>query len=391
MRLRAFLILPAFLILLLTGSGSAQPFSPAEFEGRPGLRLSNTKLQATILSQGGPIVELRLSDDPDQINPLWNPVRFAREGGQTPRPPQGTSFGHFVCVDGFGPVSPEERQAGLPNHGEAHRITWEEVSQSRHGSTSSLKFSMRLPIVQEVLTRAIELVDGENVVYVESELESLLGFDRPVNWAEHATIGSPFLEPGKTVVDTSAGPCRTRAYDAGAPRLPYRLASFQDFLWPLAPAANGRLLDLRAAPLEPNSGDHTTCLLDPNRRLVFVTALHPEKRLLLGYLFRREEYPWLQNWENYPAAGRMARGLEFGTQPFDVPRREAISTGSSFGAPTYRWLPAKSKIRSRFLLFYARTPAGMLGVSDVRLEDGRLRIHDNRSGAQLTLPASLPL
>ena len=45
------------------------------------------------------------------------------------------------------------------------------------------------------------MVDGENIVYVESRLENLLGFDRPVNWAEHATIGSPFLESGATVVD----------------------------------------------------------------------------------------------------------------------------------------------------------------------------------------------
>jgi hypothetical protein len=60
----------------------------------------------------------------------------------------------------------------------------------------------------------------------------------------------------------------------------------------------------------------------------------------------------------YPPTRKMARGLEFGTQPFDVPRREVITAGPMFGTPKYRWLPAKSKIKTRFLLFYAPVPEG---------------------------------
>ena len=137
--------------------------------------------------------------------------------------------------------------------------------------------------------------------------------------------------------------------------------------------------------------DHFTCLLDPARTLVFVTALNTDKRLLIGYVFRREEYPWLQSWESYPTGKRMARGIEFSTQPFDVPRREVIQTNSMFDAPVYRWLPAKGKIGSRFLLFYARTPEGMRKIDDVRVESGRIVIEDRRPRKQVTLNASLGL
>jgi hypothetical protein len=378
-------------LLLAAAASAQQPVAPVQFEGRPGIRLSNDKLSATILSQGGPVVELLLPDDPEKLNPLWNPVRFAREAGQTERGQQGSSFGNFICVDGFGPVSKEEQAAGLSGHGEAHHINWENESHEKRGNTTTLKFSLRLPLVQEVFTRTLQLVDGENVMYIESELENLLGFDRPINWAEHATIGSPFLEPGKTVVDISAGPSRTRSHDSDPARIPYLLAPGQDFVWPMAPRPNGQLFDVRIAPLNPNSSGHTATLLDRSRRLVYVTALHPEKRLLIGYVFRREEYPWLQSWLNYPGEGRLARGMEFGTQPYDVPRRQTVTEGTMFGAPTYRWLPAKSKIGSRFLLFYTRTPEGMQGVDDVRLENGQLVIEDHASGKRLTLPASLPL
>jgi len=361
----------------------------ATFEDRPALVFSNDKLELTLLPEGGALVNLLLADDPDKISPLWNPVRMAREAGQ--KSTFGASLGHFVCVDGFGPVSSEEKAAGLPGHGEAHALPWDVRFSSKEGRTATLTLAARLPLVQELFTRTLRVVDGENVIYVQSELESLLAFDRPVCWAEHATIGSPFLEPGITVVDISARRAKTRPYETRPGALPHRLASGKEFTWPMAPAVKGGKIDLRAAPNSPNSGDHTTCLMDPARKLVFVTALHPRKQLLLGYVFKPSEYPWLQNWENYPSNGKLARGLEFGTQPFDVPRREVIQTNSLFDTPAYRWLPAKSKIETRFLLFYTKTPEGFRKVDDVRMEGGKLIIEDRKAGKHIALAASLPI
>ena len=60
------------------------------------------------------------------------------------------------------------------------------------------------------------------MIYIDSELESLLGFDRPVNWGEHATIGGPFLEQGKTVTEMSASRAMTRYYPSEAVDPPVR-------------------------------------------------------------------------------------------------------------------------------------------------------------------------
>jgi hypothetical protein len=54
-------------------------------------------------------------------------------------------------------------------------------------------------------------------------------------------------------------------------------------------------------------------------------------------------------------------------------------------------LPAKSTIRSRFLVFYTIAPAGMTRVDDITLSGGRLIIEDRKSGKRIELPASLPL
>jgi hypothetical protein len=359
------------------------------FENQPGIVLTNGALELIVFEQGATFANLVLSDDREKLSPLWNPARLARESGQ---PSQfGASFGHFVCVDGFGPTSREERAAGLTGHGEAHIQKFELKSSRREGKTSTLTLAAKLPIAEELFTRTIRMVDGENVVYVNSELENLLGFDRPVNWAEHATIGSPFLEPGVTVVDMSGKRAKVRPFNESERGLPHRLASGKEFTWPNAPLVNGGTVDVRIAPTPPNSGGHTATLMDASRQMVYVTALHPGKKLILGYVFRPEEYPWTQSWENYPPSGKLARGLEFSTQPFDVSRREAVTTGSMFDTPTYRWLPAKSKIESHFLMFYSPVPEGMRQVDDVRLENGKLTVEDRKSGKQLVLSATLPL
>ena len=352
------------------GMSAQQPATPPDT--RPTLTVDNDRLSLTMRATGGAMVRLVMKDDPDQLNPFH-------------------SLGHFVCVDGFGPSSAEERAAGLPMHGEANRVPWQLVSSGKQGATTSLAFTATLPLVQEIFRRTIHVVDGESVIYVDSELESQLAFDRPVNWGEHATIGPPFLELGQTTVEMSAVRAMTRSHESQDGGQPHRLASFKPFDWPNAPGLDGTPIDVRTAPAVAPVGDHTTSLMDPSRRLVFVTAFHPCKHVLLGYVFRRDEYPWTQLWENYPANGRLARGMEFAVQPFDMPRREIIQMNSLLDAPAYRWLPAKSTISSSFLLFYTRTPDGMTRVDDVTLEGGVLKIEDRRAGKTVTLVASRPL
>ena len=372
----------------------AVPFTSAAvrdstFEGYPSVVLSNSKLELTVMRKGSTITNLVLADDSEKLSPYWNPMRFAKELGLPVKFDGGA--GHFVCVDGFGPASPEEHAAGLPGHGEAHTETFD-VTSSKTGSTTSLKLTAKLPIVQEVFTRTFEAVDGENVIYVNSELENLMGFDRPVNWAEHATLGSPFLESGATFVDLSGSRSRTRPYEkSGQGPVQRRLTSGQDFKWPMAPGLDGKPVNIRETPQNPHYLDHATTLLDPGRELEWVTGINVKKHLILGYVFRRSDYPWLQYWGNDPPTGKMSRGMEFSTQPFDIPRREVLTNGPMFDTPVWRWLPAKSKITSRFLLFYARIPEGFSKVDDIRMENGQIVIEDHTAGKQIRLTATKSL
>ena len=370
--------LRVLLVASVVASGAvaaAQPQEPLDrgvVDGREVINLSNDKLSLSLRAVGGAMVRLIATEDQAQLSPFEGP-------------------GHFVCVDGFGPVSKEEQAAGLPGHGEAHRVPWDVMSAGKENGTRTLEFSAALPLVHENFRRTLRIVDGENVIYFDSELESLLAFDRPVNWGEHATISGSFLEQGKTVTDMSATRAMTRSYESEAVDPPdhHNLADFKEFKWPMAPTTSGSLVDMRVAPTITPVMDQTTSLMNPSRRLVFVTALHPDRRMLLGYVFRREEYPWIQIWDSYPGEGRRSyRGMEFAVQPFDLPRRDVIQANSMFDTPTYRWLPANSKITSSFLMFYTRTPEGFAQVDDVVLENGQLTIQDRLHGRQIVLKVS---
>jgi hypothetical protein len=374
--MRLLLIVPLLLTLTARGQNTT-------FEGHPAISLANDKLELLVLKQGASVASVILRDDPARLNPLWEPARMSREANGRGNFSSGT--GHFLCVDGFGGVSADEKAAGLPGHGEAHLVEWESRMQG-----GQLVMTTQLPHTQENLTRTMTIVNGENVVIYETTLESLLAFDRPVLWAEHATIGSPFLAPGVTVVDFPAIKSKTRPHE-GKPNIPFRLPSDVEFTWPNAPTLDGKTVDLRAAPEHPNSGDHTASLIDPKRKLAFVTAINPKEQLIVGWIFKPEEYPWVQNWENYPPSGKLARGMEFSTQPFDLPRRIIIDQNNLWGTLLYRWLPAKSKINTRFALFFTHTPPGMTKVDDVRWENGVLVLEDRGANKTLRLTMANPL
>ena len=352
------------------------------------LLLGNDKLEVAIVKQGGSMLRIQLQGDPQGISPFGNPELVPSVPDN--RKLNGPMVGHFVCVDGFGSPSKEEAAAGIAMHGEAYLQPWKLVSAEKQGGVATVKFTVELPKHQETFARSLQIVDGENVIYVDSELASDTAFDRTANWGEHPFLFPPFLERGNTVVDVSGARSKTRTYP-GNTRPGTLMQQSQDFTWPNAPAPGGAVFNVSETPEGLNGMGHTTTLMDPTRPLAWVTVLNKARHYLLGYVFRREEYPWVQNYMQYSGGGWIGRGVEFATQPFDLPHRDMVELNRMFDSPVYRWLPAKSKISTRFLLFYAKSPEGMARVDDVRLENGMLIVEDRASGKTMTLAASRPL
>jgi hypothetical protein len=351
-------------LLLLFVAGIAGAAAPPQEQAKPFL-LANDKLELMISPNGARFDRVILKDGPP-LSPL-------------------AKIGHFLALDGFGTPSDQELAAGMPFHGEANHQLFRILAATNSGSSHSVTMQATLPLAQETLTRTAEMIDGENLVYVTSVLESLITVDRPVSWAEHSTLGPPFLEKGKVVVDMPATRCRVRPFKPGD--IPGHLVYGKDFRWPMAPVIGGGEANIREIPTDHNWLDLASCEMDTSRTFAFVTALQLEKHLLYGYVFRREEYPWLMSWMNFTDDDRAARGMEFSSQPFDISHHDTVAMNPLFGVQTFRWLPAKSKIENHFVIFYTRIPAAFTKIDDVTLKDGKLTILD-RSGSTVVLTAS---
>lgn len=322
------------------------------FQGRDAVQIENGHLRVTVLHEGGHIAEIL--HKPSGVNPLWIPPWPSIEPSSydaAKHPEYGRNeeslllsgiMGHNLCLDTFGPPSPEEAAAGLSVHGEGSVARYK--IQSGNGELTA---RVTLPSADLSFVRTIQLdPDGESV-HISETVENLGATDRPIAWTQHVTLGPPFLEGGVTQFAASATKSRTferEGFDAGG------LERGADYIWPHAPLKGGGAIDQRVFTDTPVSGKFTTHLMDAGKPTAFFAAYHPRLKLLFSYRWQRTDFPWLGIWEekrsrkSAPWNGNaVAVGMEFGVSPMPETRRGMIERRELFGTPVYRWLPARSK------------------------------------------------
>jgi hypothetical protein len=107
-------------------------------------------------------------------------------------------MGHLLCFPFYGPPSSDDEvRAGLGNHGEAPIVEWKKSNVEINTDGVAVRYYADLPKTQYRVERLVTLPRGLREVHVEEWVENLAGYDRPVNWMEHATFGPPFVEPGR--------------------------------------------------------------------------------------------------------------------------------------------------------------------------------------------------
>src|SRR6478752_6474872 len=106
------------------------------YHNRGAVQIETDVLRATCLVEGGHIAEIL--HKPTGVNPLWTPPWPSIEPSQYNPEIHGALYGadaeskllagilgHNLCLDLFGPPSPEEAAAGITVHGEASVVPYE--------------------------------------------------------------------------------------------------------------------------------------------------------------------------------------------------------------------------------------------------------------------------
>ena len=300
--------------------------------------------------------------------------------------------GHNICLDYFGPPSEEEAAQGLSTHGEAPSLKWRKSSARLTARQLSLTLSVHLPEAGLHFSREIEMRAGESVVYLKETVTNERKLDHFFHWTQHATLAPPFVAPedGRVFMSATKGITSPAGYGGKA-----LLESGKEFQWPLAPASTGGEVDLSHCLTRRGLGIIASLLLDPTRDVQFVGALNTRHRLLFAYCFHRADYPWVTIWEencareSAPWNGRaQTRGLEFGSAPLPVTRREAFTQGPIFGTPTFSTVPARGRLTISYVAFLAHLPEGFGEVRDISLGKNEIRVQGIEQNQVATLPAS---
>jgi len=374
-----------------------------DIHGRQAYTLENGRLHVSALRGGGHLVDIRLLTDNPQaaINPFYVPnyptidphtytadQHAALYGeGANARLTAGY-MGHLLCFPTFGPPTPDEIANGFTFHGEAVAVEWRQHRPPQHSPTAvTLYYGADLVQTQYRVERAITLHANQTNVHVEEWIENLADFDRPFNRDQHPTFGAPFVAPGKTMLDLPGTKGVIKAGRNAGGGLP-----IGEVIWPYAIQPDGTQADLRAFQATPASTTYYPILLDPARPMSYFTLYNVDYPLLVGYLFPTADNPWIVDWQENksnqqpPANGQMiARGIEFGTSPWDEGLRKSIDRGSMFDTPTYQWIGGRQRIKTTYTIFLTEIPVGFRGVADVQAQAGQIVITERETGRQISI------
>jgi hypothetical protein len=327
--------------------------SHTTYLGRRAARLANEHLEVIVTVEGGHIAAIR--DLATGVNPLWtppwpsiepsayDPVRHPEYGNNAESRLLAGILGHNLCLDLFGAPSDEEAAAGMIVHGEAGAAVF-----NVQATDGELTQRVVLPNSQLGFGRSIRLRPGSRRLEITETVENLSCWDRPIAWTQHVTLGPPFLEKGKTLFRATATRSKVIEHDFTGGKGYMKTGA--EFDWPFAPCLDGSVEDMQVFTRRPVSGAFSTHWMDPARERAWFVAWNPGMRLALGYAWRQADFPWLGIWEeNFSRTAppwngvTLTRGMEFGVSPFPESRRAMIERGVLFGAPGYRWIPARTR------------------------------------------------
>jgi len=356
-------------VLLLLGTNL---WADEDVRGRASLVLRGGPAQVVMDLAGGAIGEFRRRDR--DLNPLnWGAPEVGEKGVR--------GFGHFLCLDRWGPPSEAEGRSGMPYHGEAPNVLWRSQGELRtEAGFITASAGAKLPLAGLSVKRTLRLSTTQAYCLVREEVHNDNPLGRIFNMVQHPTIGRPFLDE-TTQVDCNG---RRGFAQGGAGPDPEEPSSY----WPQVLNRDGQAVNLR----------HLTS--DPNPNVVsftiegdwgWITAATPGQGLLIGYLWRTSDYPWVSVWRDVQAGKPAARGLEFGTtglhQPFPILTRK----GTIFGRPLFEHLDAGETRTKSYAMFLSPVPKDFGGVASLEVKGTRLILHerDQDAARDLTVEAGV--
>lgn len=296
--------------------------------------IQNDLLAVTIEQYGGHFTGLELKS-----NPL-NPLTWELTAEQMPaNNKNGAPFkGHFLCLGRWGSPSEGEIASGVPHNGQQSNTLWK-ISALNN---TEVVMSNDAPLDGLSVQRTVRLLKNESAFLVEERFTNTYSLGRVSNVVQHVTLGPPFLSL-QTLFNSNAKKGFNQKFSYPNPHA-------YAYDWPnaIVDTTNHRTNDLRRNDKTDNFV--STHLFGEKDRYGWVSAYDPKSGNLLAYVWKLDEYPWINIWSHFEDGKPFAKGLEFGTTGIGRPYQSLLETDTRFhGVNSWEYMDAGQKKDKTYL------------------------------------------
>ena len=311
-----------------------------------GFKLHNEQTTVEVDPIGGAIVSFTLNRN--GVNPLNFRLQRAAD--------TNSAFfqGHFVCLPRWGDPSAGEARKGLIKHGDFSTLEW-----TFHQHTPLLLDGKVTSAAEEMsLNRWMFLDSKQPVLHVTERVKNISSFWRMGNFVQHPSIAAPFLD-ADTIVNSNAV--------NGFTNLQESVDSLPFSTWPLAYTTESNTCDMQTSSGD-CSGVYSYTIAEEDR-YGWITAYSPKDKLLIGYIWKRSDYPWVNCWIHSGEEGIRYRGLEFGTTGIhqSIDKIHAAGYTKLFNEPTVMVMDAGDQRYFAYTAFLLEPPAGFKGMQTMHI------------------------
>ena len=333
--------------------------------------IQNAEASLTVAAYGGAIIDFRRRDS--KINPLS--FRFTQDQMPANNKLGAPYQGHFLCLGRWGESSIGEKKAGIPDHGDFANRMW--ACGLSNQETINMRAESKLEGLK--IERTIQM-DKSIALYIVSEtVTNINPLGRLYNMVQHPTLAAPFLTNNTKIQCNALKGFHYKNYHD-----PEKNASE----WPRG-VSGETISDLRFC--DKGVSSVFSFIVDDKSHFGWIIAYSPEAKLLIGYLWLRRDYPWINLWKDWDKDNIRYCGLEFGTTGIHQPFMEILAQGKTtvFNNNTLEYIDAGEAVHRRHVSFLLETPDDFGEIESVFIRDGSLYIKQNKNDLLIELNSEM--
>ena len=190
MKRRHSMVTISMATLILGTLATVQAADTQVRNGQASWVIQSDQVELAVTELGGHMAPVHFyRNDPSPIQP-YHISPWQGETHPYPVPVLVPLRGDFFCMP-FGGNSDEYQGEKHPPHGEVAGSKWTHVGTERQGPVRTLTLEMKTTSRAGKVTKKLQLVDGQNVVYSSHRIE---GFQGRTPLGHHATLAMPEVE-----------------------------------------------------------------------------------------------------------------------------------------------------------------------------------------------------